>query len=238
MSPTIRHQAGAAIRSVADILAFIETKEIFEEDFLIRFYAKSWTLPDGKKTGTVSACAEGQRTGDTLPITIPTCFGFQASLPDDTALSIAPIGDLNGAVASPDGLVRLARTKSQPNDLLVKNVRFLPAPFDCSFSSIEHAVVRYAIEHLGVEDLCYREIAPDQLPGLRCIDYRLVSKIQITSQKRVLNYVEDRFKEVLGSDGLTPDMWNEYQVWKARGSLRSAIARTLQRSGLQQSRKS
>jgi len=226
----------AEIRSVADVLAYVDEQGILDENFVVHFYARSWTLPDGKQTGTVAATAEFQSIGTLLLIKIPPCSRFQAALSDGTPLQTIPIENLDGAIASRDGLVRLAPTKIRPNHLLVKNVRFLPAPFDCGFSSIEDLVVRYAIKYLGMEDYCYREIAPHELPGLKRLDYRRVSQFPITSQKGVLNYVEDCLKDLM-SGCLDRDALDDYESWKARGSLRSAIARTLKRSGLQQSRK-
>jgi hypothetical protein len=227
----------AEIRSITDVLDYVEGKGIPDEDFLVCFSAQSWTLHDGKQTGIVGATAICPRTGNTFPITLPTCSGFQATLPDDTSLPTFAIAHLDGASATRDGFVMLAPSPTWPSGLRVKNVRFLPAPFDCNFSNIEQAVVMYAIEHLRMEDCCYREIAPDLLPGLKQLDYRLVSKIQITFKKKVLNYVEDRFNEVLESGNLTPEMRIDYGAWKGGGSLRHAIARTLARSGLRPSRK-
>lgn len=236
MSQSMRHEADAGIRSVADVLALVDTKGIQDENYLVRFYAKSYTLPDGKKTGIVAARAEGQTTDDRFTIRIPTCFGFQASLLDGTSLSVAPIEDLNGSVASPDGLVRLAPTKRRPNELLVKNVRFLPAAFDCSFAGIERAVVRYAITYLRMDEYCYREIDPEHLPGLKGLDYGLVSDIRIDSPKRLLKYIEDRLLSDLTSNSISPDIRKDLEAWEAGGSLRNAIAKTLKRSGLQRLR--
>ena len=225
----------AEMRSVADVLAYVNEQGIVDENVAVRFYARSWTLPDGKQTGTVAATVESRSLGTLLQIKLPTCFGFHAALSDGTPLPTIPIADLNGAIASRDGLVRLAPTKIRPNGLLVKKVTFLPAPFDCSFSEIEDIVVKYAIKHLGMEEYCYREIARHELPGLKRLDYRRVSQFQMPSQKAVLNFVEDKLKKLM-ADCFDRDARADYDAWRGRGSLRSAIARTLKRSGLQQLR--
>jgi hypothetical protein len=98
----------AEMRSVADVLAYLDEQRLLDENAAVRFYARSWTLPDGKLTGTVAATVESRSLGTLLQIRLPTCSGFHAVLSDGTPLPTIPIADLNGAIASRDGLVRLA----------------------------------------------------------------------------------------------------------------------------------
>ena len=232
MPQIVRKRSNPDLRSVADVLYRMREEGDLTGDFQVSFRGMSVQLPEGKRTSVAVATAVCASSGRTFEIKMPACSGLRAKLLDGTPLIDLDMSDLDQATAQSDGVVHLAVTSNRSKILSVKNVKFIHSEFLCDFSRIEHAVILRALQHLGLLEDCYREVAPLEWPGARMLDYARVSSIRIVSLKRLLNDLEDQFIGLSKMDDMPADMQRELRFWKGKGSVRSALDRTLKRSGI------
>ena len=153
---------------------------------------------------------------------------------DSTKFLPSWIAYFHGAVATSDGIVRIQPSEAWPSGAELRNVQFHAVPLDCSVSEIEHFIVFLAIKFIRAEQSCYREIAPDHLPGMRRLDYAAIAKVKIDKWKPLPNSVEDELARVMKGNP-TVEMRKEYRQWAGKNR-RRAIEQTLKKSGLKMPR--
>jgi hypothetical protein len=144
--------------------------------------------PDGVLTGMIFVDAE--INGERQLVRLPNCTHFKALTSDNQSVSLA-VTDLHDGRLDQNGFVKLLDGRS------LRNVTMKPgAPVMYDFGLLEDAIVRHTLMLLGVEHLCYREISPAHMSGVRVLDYSKICDIRLAHLKRLLPQIQRCFSTI------------------------------------------
>lgn len=195
--------------------------------------------PPGGPTVAVAAVLLKQM-GDTSAVRLNPFKTFSATLMDDTPLVGQHPRVLNGARIREDGLIELCSELNEIdgvilNGVILKDLSFRTAQTKYPWSKFDTYVVELAAHRLRQHGRIYRSADPSVLP-FQGVDFAEVARIKIPKLSVLLNYLQDELERIAASDIWTAEGHANFQKWKGRASLRSAIARTLKRSGMRDAR--